>query len=287
MPSKYTPQLSMWREDLYKGIYSRSERLTSNKKLRFYNDDYCELSRRTPGMGYGNYFAYALLGSMLFFCFFVFLFGFYILITNIFQLGTYNPNTWQDEYVSVNVLSGAVILTGACFFYFFATLLNYSIFAPKDCPIRLNRKTGKVYIYDYILLNLSTKGLFTSPFFRVTRPVQKEFNWQDIQAVLTSMAAPVSTGGMLRSYVIRCVVCKPGTTEMIDHFCLTADSSLSYDEWMWINSYMAFSDGNLDTTTFEKDNVPGKAIIWTPEYDEKAKVASPQAYQSVAARYAD
>ncbi|WP_329958631.1 DUF6708 domain-containing protein [Limnobaculum parvum] len=170
---------------------------------------------------------------------------------------------------------------------FSATLLNYSLFAPKDCPIRLNRKTGKVYIYDYILLNLSTKGLFTSPFFRVTKPVQKEFDWQDIQAVLTSMAAPVSTGGMLRSYVIRCVVCKPGTTEMIDHFCLTADSSLSYDEWMWINSYMAFSDDNLDTTTFEKDNVPGKAIIWKPEYDEKAKVSSMEEYQSVAARYSN
>ncbi|MCD1127452.1 hypothetical protein LPW36_15865 [Jinshanibacter sp. LJY008] len=278
MRSKYTPQLSMWREDLYKGVYSRSERLTSNKKLRFYSNDYCELSRRTSGMGYGSYLIYILLVFMLFVCLFGISFSIFDMSSILLN------NNMKDRTFTLPLLGGLLSLS---LFYIFATLLNYSIFAPKDCPIRLNRKTGKVYIYDYILLNLSTKGLFTSPFFRVTRPVQKEFNWQDIQAVLTSMAAPVSTGGMIRSYVIRCVVCKPGTTEMADHFCLTADSSLSYDEWMWINSYMAFSDGNLDTTTFEKDNVPGKTITWKPEYDEKAKVTSPEEYQSIAAHYSN
>ncbi|WP_338085991.1 DUF6708 domain-containing protein [Limnobaculum eriocheiris] len=206
------------------------------------------------------------------------MFVWYFFFFDLFSIISH-PDT--DEQIESIIFSTAFCFCTFVFFCFFATLLNYSIFAPKDCPIRLNRKTGKVYIYDYILLNLSTKGLFTSPFFRVTKPVQKEFNWQDIQAVLTSMAAPVSTGGMIRSYVIRCVVCKPGTTEMADHFCLTADSSLSYDEWMWINSYMAFSDGNLDFTTFEKDNVPGKTIKWLPEYDEKAKVSTIDEYNKI------
>ncbi|NUF49836.1 hypothetical protein [Gilliamella sp. ESL0250] len=51
MPSKYQPQVSCWREDLYKGVYTTRHYLSNNKKLRYANDDYCEFSRRLTGMG--------------------------------------------------------------------------------------------------------------------------------------------------------------------------------------------------------------------------------------------
>ncbi|GKX60734.1 hypothetical protein SOASR031_30490 [Leminorella grimontii] len=89
----------------------------------------------------------------------------------------------------------------------------------------------------------------------------------------------------MRGYSIHCVVCKLGTHEMVDHFCLISDNVLSYAEWMWINSYMAYSDDNLDKQIFDKDDAPGRAIRWLPELDEKSKVGSMEEYQAVATRY--
>ncbi|MGK3446159.1 DUF6708 domain-containing protein, partial [Escherichia coli] len=41
--------------------------------------------------------------------------------------------------------------------FVFAAILNYFIFAPRHYPIRFNRKTGKVYICNYILNDMSHK----------------------------------------------------------------------------------------------------------------------------------
>ncbi|WP_404881146.1 DUF6708 domain-containing protein, partial [Klebsiella pneumoniae] len=70
------------------------------------------------------------------------------------------------------------------------TAFNYFLFAPKDYPLRFNRKTGKVYVYDYVNLHVwhlaeTLTALFKFPFFLPTRPVEKVFDWQDIQAVET------------------------------------------------------------------------------------------------------
>ncbi|MCO6540300.1 MAG: hypothetical protein J6569_09215 [Gilliamella sp.] len=49
MPSKYQPQVSAWRQDLHKWVYTTKLHLSNNKKLRYANDDYCEFSRRLGG----------------------------------------------------------------------------------------------------------------------------------------------------------------------------------------------------------------------------------------------
>ncbi|WP_218057062.1 DUF6708 domain-containing protein, partial [Gilliamella sp. HK2] len=100
--------------------------------------------------------------------------------------------------------------------YLFLQLVFYLFYAPEDCPIRFNRKTGKVYIYDHFLLYFGSLKTFTRSPFRVKEITMKEFDWADIQGVMTSVSAPISGGGMVRTYRIECVVCEPNTTNVID-----------------------------------------------------------------------
>ncbi|WP_370519450.1 DUF6708 domain-containing protein, partial [Gilliamella sp. Pas-s27] len=40
-----------------------------------------------------------------------------------------------------------------------------TLFMPEDCPIRLNRKTGKISLYEHFILYLGSWATFTrSPF---------------------------------------------------------------------------------------------------------------------------
>ncbi|OCG31068.1 DUF6708 domain-containing protein, partial [Gilliamella sp. HK7] len=229
MPSKYQPQVSCWREDLHKGVYTTQLPLSNNKKLRYANDDYCEFSRRSGG----GFFARGITA---------FISSIFVLLSLLaLYMGVFVIITVSDDRIII--ISGILLIIFLAYFLF-QFLLN-TLFAPEDCPIRLNRKTGKVYIYDHSLLYFGTWATFTRSPFRAKEITVKEFNWADIQGCMTSVSVPTGSGGMARSYRLECVVCEPNTTKVIDHFLLATGSSLGY-EWMWINSYMAFSDNNLD-----------------------------------------
>jgi hypothetical protein len=270
MPSKYQPQVSAWREDLYKGVYTTQLHLSNNKKLRYANDDYCEFSRRVGG----GYFAR----------------GITAFISSIFVLLSLLA-LYMGVFVIITEIDGRIITISVSLlllfvaYFLFQFLLN-TLFAPEDCPIRLNRKTGKVYIYDHSLLYFGTWATFTRSPFRAKEITVKEFNWADIQGCMTSVSVPLSSGGTVRSYRLECVVCEPNTTKVIDHFLLAADTSLSYDEWMWINSYMAFSDKNLDAEFMpEEDFTWPIKVNWPEEIDKKSKASSLEEYQQIDAEY--
>ncbi|OCG15454.1 hypothetical protein A9G24_05170 [Gilliamella sp. App6-5] len=269
MPSKYQPQVSCWREDLHKGVYTTQLPLTNNKKLRYANDDYCEFSRRIGG----GYFAR----------------GITAFISSIFVLLSLLA-LYMGVFVIITEIDGRIITISVSLlllfvaYFLFQFLLN-TLFAPEDCPIRLNRKTGKVYIYDHSLLYFGTWATFTRSPFRAKEITVKEFNWADIQGCMTSVSVPLASGGMVRSYRLECVVCEPNTTKVIDHFLLTAGSP-SYDEWMWINSYMFFSDNNLDAEFMpEEDFTWPIKVNWPEELDKKSKASSLEEYQQIDAQY--
>jgi hypothetical protein len=269
MPSKYQPQVSAWREDLYKGVYTTQLHLSNNKKLRYANDDYCEFSRRVGG----GYFAR----------------GITAFISSIFVLLSLLA-LYMGVFVIITEIDGRIITISVSLlllfvaYFLFQFLLN-TLFAPEDCPIRLNRKTGKVYIYDHSLLYFGTWATFTRSPFRAKEITVKEFNWADIQGCMTSVSVPLSSGGTVRSYRLECVVCEPNTTNVIDHFLLATGSSLGY-EWMWINSYMAFSDKNLDAEFMpEEDFTWPIKVNWPEEIDKKSKASSLEEYQQIDAEY--
>jgi hypothetical protein len=271
MPSKYQPQVSAWREDLHKGIYTTKSHLSNNKKLRYANDDYCEFSRRLPVM---QYFLRCI--TVIFSLIFVvsIILGILFIIYIITKL---------NEGRSIFILCTFLIILS---FQLFLQMFLNVCFAPEDCPIRLNRKTGKVYIYDHFLLYFGAWSTFTRSPFRAKEITVKEFNWADIQGCMTSVSVPLASGGMVRSYRLECVVCEPNTTKVIDHFLLAAYSSLNYYEWMWINSYMAFSDNNLDAEFMpEEDFTWPIKVNWPEEIDKKSKASSLEEYQQIDAEY--
>jgi hypothetical protein len=271
MPSKYQPQVSCWREDLHKGVYTTQLHLSNNKKLRYANDDYCEFSRRFTGMKY-SLRCITVIFSLIFVISIIL--GILFIIYIITKL-----NDGRSIFILCTFL---IILSFQLFLQMFLNIC----FAPEDCPIRLNRKTGKVYIYDHFILYFGSWATFTRSPFRAKEITVKEFNWADIQGCMTSVSVPLASGGMVRSYRLECVVCEPNTTKVIDHFLLAADTSLSYDEWMWINSYMAFSDKNLDAEFMpEEDFTWPIKVNWPEEIDKKSKASSLEEYQQIDAEY--
>ncbi|OCG79300.1 DUF6708 domain-containing protein [Gilliamella sp. Occ4-3] len=268
MPSKYQPQVPEWLQDLYKGVYTKQLPLSNNKKLRYANDDYCELSRCPKGMrGYLRWFIVIIIffTCLLFIC--SAFFAIYAII-------------YVDEIRLLAIFLECIFILIS---YFFIQIFLCGLFAPEDCPIRLNRKTRKVYIYENIIMHLGAwRALKYSP-FKIKEVIVKEFDWMDIQGVMSSILASVGT---VRTYRIECVVCKPNTTNVIDHFILCTDSSLSYDEWMWINSYMAFSDNNLDRELMPEEEFTWPIKVnWPEEIDKKSKASSLEEYQKIDAEY--
>ncbi|MWP48067.1 DUF6708 domain-containing protein, partial [Gilliamella sp. Pas-s27] len=267
MPSKYQPQVSAWCQDLYKWVYTTNLHLSNNKKLRYANDDFCEFSRRTTGWGkIGRLITMICLGLMMF----MILFILYMVI----------PGIVEDEIINKLIYIPSCIVF-IYFAYILIQLFFYLLYAPEDFPIRLNRKTGKVYIYDHFLLYFGSLATFTRSPFRAKEITVKEFNWADIQGCMASVSVPLASGGTVRSYRIECVVCEPNTTKVIDHFLLTAGSP-SYNEWMWINNYMAFYDDNLDGELMPEDEFTWPIKVnWPEEIDKKSKASSLEEYQKI------
>lgn len=262
MQSKYYPPRPSWQQDLHKGIYSLKKNLTSNKKLRYCNDNYCELSRRP-----------SIMQSLIKWIFI--LISFLTILLTLFTTGMViflsSYGYTSKEIVIFIPSSFLVFYVGYVFLHLFLCLIT----APEDCPIRLNRKTGKVYIYEHnIMLPVGSWAMLKTSLFKVKNITIKEFDWNAIQAVLTSVSMPLSSGGTVRNYRIECVICLPDKNKIIDHFILSTGTDLCYDEWMWINSYMNFSDKNLDKTTFEKNSWLAKKIVWPAEIDKKSQASS-------------
>ncbi|WP_218057090.1 DUF6708 domain-containing protein, partial [Gilliamella sp. HK2] len=181
MPSKYQPQVSAWREDLYKGVYTTQLPLTNNKKLRYANDDYCELSRRFTRMG--SLLIRLIVIIILFICVLIANSGLVALLLAIFYLDTHKALFIFLFFV--------FLMCSQIFIQFFLTFL----FCPEDCPVRFNRKTGKVYVYDHFLLYCGSWATFTRSPFRAKEITVKEFNWADIQGCMTSVSVPLASGG--------------------------------------------------------------------------------------------
>ena len=272
MPSKYQPQLSCWREDLYKGIYTTKLHLSNNKKLRFVNDDYCEFSRRNIGWGkIGRSITLVIIAPLMF----MILFTLYAIIPDIIG----DPIEYNLIFIPCCILFIYII-------YILVQFIFNLLFAPEDCPIRLNRKTRKVYIYEHFLLYFGTRATFTRSPFRAKEITVKEFDWADVQAVITSVSSPIASGGVVRTYRIECVVCEPNSNHIADHFILSTHNSLCYDEWMWINSYMAFSDENLDKKLKPEDEFSWPIKVnWPEEIDKKSKASSLEDYNRINGEY--
>jgi len=85
--------------------------------------------------------------------------------------------------------------------------LKMALFVPRGTPIRFNRQRQKIYVYEY-----QRKW---NPWVRWPTTI-KVFDWADVHAQMTR-----ETGRYDQGYRLYGVVCKPGTTEIIDSFVLS------------------------------------------------------------------
>ena len=89
----------------------------------------------------------------------------------------------------------------------FLVNLKMALFVPRGTPIRFNRQRQKIYVYEY-----QRKW---NPWVRWPTTI-KVFDWADVHAQMTR-----ETGRYDQGYRLYGVVCKPGTTEIIDSFVLS------------------------------------------------------------------
>lgn len=106
-----------------------------------------------------------------------------------------------------------------------------SVFWPTDCLVRINRKTGKVYVYEPQL----SKRHYYFPLREVKKlykPIIKVFDWQDVEGMVTREWPAFKQ--------IFCVaIVDRKSDRLIDYFTLWDNANFfNNEEWRWLLSYM-------------------------------------------------
>jgi hypothetical protein len=195
--SRFHPQHSLWYEDLA----ARSSPIDEdqdfdgtcfNEDVTVVDENYMEISRESSFMR-GSGIAMALI---------IFLLYGWIIATDLRdpRFAVLKPN-FLGFFMACVTIGGAIAVL---------KLLYLDLRLPRDTPIRFNRKTQKIYVYEFV------KPKY---WFQLWRTEIKVHDWNCIEAELIKIAG--YTG---KAYVVRhellLVVCRPGTNEVVDRISL-------------------------------------------------------------------
>lgn len=268
---------------LNKKTQSKTDKLSHSGKLVYINDDCCEITRNYTSFYGMNILGIALFLPVVILCFGVVLFFLY---DATFNFKTY-IETWSSRPNDHLLLHFAFFIILFMTFAF-AAIVNYFIFAPRHYPVRFNRKTGKVYVYDYVLYSITYKLTYTFwwhlPFYKPTKAECKEYDWSLIQAI-----SIFSRNKHSSSSTIRCIVYDSSiSTTMIDSFNLISTDAgtdalfmPNYKLWLWISNFMQFNDDLLDTSVNTQVGIYGREVNWPDDLDKKSKASSLDEYRKI------
>ncbi len=266
--------------EINKRTQSNSEKLSNSDKLTYINDNYCEITRNYTSFYGMNILSIVLFLPIVILCFGSVLFFIYDIIFNFERY----LDTWRyraDSELLLHIAYCAIFFMS----FVFAAILNYFIFAPRHYPIRFNRKTGKVYICNYILNDMSHKSTYTFwwhyPFYKHTKPEYKEYDWEQIQGIAFFAQNHHSTYA-----TIRCIVYESlDSTNIIDTFNLitteSATNALHMTNnklWLWINSFMNFDDEFLEKSINTAQGIWGREVNWPDDMNKKSMLSSMDEY---------
>ncbi|MFJ3313749.1 DUF6708 domain-containing protein [Herbaspirillum huttiense] len=195
--SRFHPQHPLWYEDLT----SRSSPIVEdqdfdgacfNEDVTIVDENYMEISRESSFMR----------GSGIAMAFILFSFYGWLFVRD---LRYPRAALFQADFLG---------FFATCLAFGFAIavlkLLYLDLRLPRDTPIRFNRKTQKIYVYEFV------KPKY---WFQLWRTEIKVHDWNCIEAELIKIAG--YTG---KAYVVRhellLVVCRPGTNEVVDRISL-------------------------------------------------------------------
>ena len=234
--SRFTPKNPLWYEDLPKrdsGI-DFNERLDSpllDEDLNHVDENYLEISRtssviRGLGVLVGGLFLLSVIG---------------VFIPLLIKL--------RDVYFNLIPVLGlifCVMLVGG--------IVAASVFAlhdcrlPRDTPIRFNRNTRKIYVYEYTAALQRLKRWRTEI---------KIYDWDQIEAEITKSS--VFTG---KTYTVRhelvLVICKAETNEVIDRISLKGNDvgvETPCQLWSYIRRFMAYGPSRIPVLMTREQSV--------------------------------
>ncbi|EPV8392269.1 MULTISPECIES: DUF6708 domain-containing protein [Enterobacteriaceae] len=257
---------------------SNTDKLTHAGKLVYVNDDYCEITRNYSSSYGANILLVALFSPIIL----VIVIGVIVFLYEIiFDFEWYINAYWGNEQeLNSTLLFHFAILLSIALSFIFSAIVNYAFFAPRHYPIRFNRKTGKIYVYEYILSGLIKRQPYTfflhSPFYKKPKPECKEFDWSDIK------------GSYSLNYnaIINCHVYE--NHSIVDSFILTSNDTgtetmlmNNYKLWLWISSYMDFKDEMLDMTVNPNVGIYGRKVEWPEVMLKKSTTSSLDEYEKI------
>ncbi|MCX8590585.1 DUF6708 domain-containing protein, partial [Gilliamella sp. B3812] len=194
MPSRYKPQLVCWNQDLSKT--SGGGILGSTNYIACATDNYLEIFRKRKIIV--PYFTLFLFGSIEILLIWLF---FYLL----------NQNSIDLWVIIMSFVTSIVV--GLLLYVIFFTFLFYQ-FAPASSPIRFNRKTGKVYLYEAVATKW--KFRFCKPIYSfndLNKFEIKVYDWENFHGVLQRTTGAFASGGTIEHNSLYGVACKPGSYE--------------------------------------------------------------------------
>ncbi|WP_313473831.1 DUF6708 domain-containing protein [Atlantibacter hermannii] len=244
---KLNPPISCWREDMPEN----HEPQLVPPQLRWLatrNDIYLEVPRYGTDVIWGGMIITAtlMLSMVIFFIVSSILSGFYVFI--------------------IIAVVASLVLSFLCFL----SLKMYFI-APRNQPIRLNRKRQKIYLFDYNRSRL--------PWLKWPVSI-RVYNWEDVYGEIIFSPTPGDRG-----YRLYGAVCGPGTYNVVDRFLLARE----WEEreqlnqiWSYLCIYMK-GESDLPEPRFKGRPDfwrPRKADKWPDEMDRESTTAPTEALQS-------
>ncbi|WP_342353822.1 DUF6708 domain-containing protein [Atlantibacter hermannii] len=180
-------------------------------------------------------------------------------------------------FIVSSILSGfyvfiiiAVVASLVLSFLCFLSLKMYFI-APRNQPIRLNRKRQKIYLFDYNRSRL--------PWLKWPVSI-RVYNWEDVYGEIIFSPTPGDRG-----YRLYGAVCEPGTYNVVDRFLLARE----WEEreqlnqiWSYLCIYMK-GESDLPEPRFKGRPDfwrPRKADKWPDEMERESTTAPTETLQS-------
>ena len=233
MPSRYKPPLPKWKSDLSKGGGPGTKHYASYIACAM--DNYLEIYRKRKIIV--PYFTFFLFGSAEI-----------LLISLFFYFITELKLYW---FMAI-IYFFATIGLGLVLYVNFFTFLFYQ-FAPASSPIRFNRKTGKVYLYEAVVMERMSTKLWPplKAFKDLNKFHIKVYDWKNFNAVLLGSTVVNPQGGSFERYALVGVACEPNSYKVIEYIYIRETDCFTMD-WDWICHFMEWNtDKPLDQAGLE------------------------------------
>ena len=223
MPSRYKPPIGCWKSDLPKGGGPVKRRANY---IACATDNYLEIYRKRKIIGPGILF---------------FLFG-SIEISLIFAF-FFSLNQNRIDLFVIIMMFFTFIGLGLVLYFTLITLL-FGHYSPVSNPIRFNRKTGKVYLYEAVAMKWMFKAWSPRRAFKDLNKFHiKVYDWKNFHGVLLGSTVVNVKGGSFESYTLVGAACEPNSYKVIEYIYIRETDCFTMD-WHWICHFMGSDINN-------------------------------------------